>query len=233
MRHAGGRAEARPRLGTDAGVRPSRPRRRRGTRWRDVTGPGGHGRATRRLRDEQLVALARGGDATAFEELVRRHQERVYRVALRLLNDPDDAEDAAQEAFVGAWLGLPRFRADSGFGTWLYRIVTNRCLNVRRARAAAGRTVVPFEEGDAAPTASAAGPEEMAAGRDELEDLRRAIAALTPEQRAAFVLCELEGCSQEEAARILETTVSAVKSRVHRARRELLRALRAAPEGLP
>lgn len=194
---------------------------------------GGH--APRGLRDDQLVALARGGGAGAFEELVRRHQARVYRVALRLLDDPDDAADAAQEAFVQAWLGLSRFRAASGFGTWLYRIVTNRCLNARRARAAWGHAGRPqrLEPGAGAAELLATGPtpEEAAVRRDELAGVRRAVAALTPEQRVAFVLCELEGCSQEEAARVLGVTVSAVKSRVHRARRELLRALRPESSG--
>ncbi len=81
-----------------------------------------------------LVAAARDGDLAAFGLLVRRHQVAVYRVALRMLGTHADAEDVAQEAFVQAWRSLARFRGDSSFGTWLYRIVTNRALNVLSAQ---------------------------------------------------------------------------------------------------
>lgn len=79
--------------------------------------------------DVHLVRAAQLGDLYAFEELVRRHRTRVYRVALRMLANPADAEDAAQDAFVQCWSALPGFRAESSFSTWLVRIVTNRCLN--------------------------------------------------------------------------------------------------------
>ena len=87
-----------------------------------------------RVADRVLVDAARAGDVEAFEVLVRRHQGRVYRVALRLLGSDADAQDAAQETFIRAWRGLGRFRGESAVSTWLYRIVTNRCLNVIAAR---------------------------------------------------------------------------------------------------
>jgi len=170
--------------------------------------------------DARLAALARSGDADAFERLVRRHQVTVYRVAVRLLDIPADAEDAAQDAFLRAWRGLPRFRSGSSFSTWLYRIVTNRCLNVLRSRRWTADTAV---EEAAAPVDK--GPEQIAEVRGELSALTAALGGLTPEQRAAFVLRHLEGCSHEEIAQALGISVPAVKSRLHRARVELLSAM--------
>jgi len=169
--------------------------------------------------DTRLVGLARSGDADAFEHLVRQHQVTVYRVALRLLGDPGEAEDAAQEAFLQAWRGLPRFRSSSSFATWLYRIATNRCLNMLRSR----RGSVPLLDEQRAP--SQAEPEERAQVRAQVAALQAALLSLTPEQRAAFVLRHLEGCSHDEIAQVLAISVPAVKSRLHRARVELLAAM--------
>lgn len=171
------------------------------------------------LADTHLVTQARAGRVDAFEELVRRHRLRVYRVALRMLGDPGEAEDATQDAFVQAWRGMARFRADSAFSTWMYRIVTNRCLNVLRAR----RPDVPLPDDH---RSRKQGPAEVVEAATRIDDLKRAIGRLTPEQRAPVVLRELEGCSYEELAEALDITVPAVKSRLHRARMELVSAMR-------
>lgn len=171
------------------------------------------------LADTHLVTRAKAGRVDAFEELVRRHRLRVYRVALRMLGDPGDAEDATQDAFVQAWRGMSRFRADSAFSTWMYRIVTNRCLNVLRER----RPDSPLPEDH---RATGEGPAEVVEAATRIGDLRRAIERLTPEQRAPVVLRELEGCSYEQLAEALDITVPAVKSRLHRARMELVSAMR-------
>ena len=173
-----------------------------------------------RLSDADLVSRAQAGRLDAFEELVRRHRLAVYRVALRMLGDEGDAEDATQDAFVQAWRKLAGFRADAAFSTWMYRIVTNRCLNMLRAR----RRTEPLPADREAP---ASRPDRIAEGRWQVEDLARAIGRLTPEQRAPLVLRELEGCSYEEIAEALDVSISAVKSRLHRARLELLAAMRA------
>jgi len=169
--------------------------------------------------DAHLVTRARAGRADAFEELVVRHRDRVYRVALRMLGDAREAEDATQDVLLQAWRSLDRFRGDSAFSTWLHRITVNRCLNVQRAR----RPVEPLDTDRPSrdPTVETA-----VESRLELDDVRRAIAGLTPEQRAPLVLRELEGCSYEELADVLDCSVSAVKSRLHRARIELLNAVR-------
>jgi RNA polymerase sigma-70 factor, ECF subfamily len=171
------------------------------------------------LIDADLVSRAQAGRLDAFEELVRRHRTGTYRVALRMLADESDAEDATQDAFVQAWRNLGGFRADAAFSTWMYRIVTNRCLNMLRAR----RHTEPLPADREAPTSR---PDRIAEGRWQLEDLKRAIGRLTPEQRAPLVLRELQGCSYEEIAQALDLSIPAVKSRLHRARLELLDALR-------
>jgi RNA polymerase sigma-70 factor, ECF subfamily len=169
--------------------------------------------------DGDLVSRAQAGRLDAFEELVRRHRLGTYRVALRMLGDESDAEDATQDAFVQAWRKLAGFRADAAFSTWMYRIVTNRCLNMLRAR----RRTDPLPPDREAP---ASRPDRIAEGRWQVEDLQRAIARLTPEQRAPLVLRELEGLSYEQIAETLELSIPAVKSRLHRARLELLAAMR-------
>ena len=171
------------------------------------------------LSDADLVSTAQAGRLDAFEELVRRHRLVVYRVALRMLADEGDAEDATQDAFVQAWRNLAGFRADAAFSTWMYRIVTNRCLNLLRAR----RRTEPLPEGQEAP---ASRPDRIAEARWQVEDLKRAIGRLTPEQRAPLVLREFQGCSYEEISEALDLSIPAVKSRLHRARLELLAAMR-------
>jgi RNA polymerase sigma-70 factor (ECF subfamily) len=169
--------------------------------------------------DADLVSRAQVGRLDAFEELVRRHRLGTYRVALRMLGDESDAEDATQDAFVQAWRNLGGFRADAAFSTWMYRIVTNRCLNMLRAR----RRTEPLPEALEAP---ASRPDRVAEGNWQVEDLKRAIGRLTPQQRAPLVLRELQGCSYEEIAVALDLSIPAVKSRLHRARLELLAAMR-------
>jgi RNA polymerase sigma-70 factor, ECF subfamily len=170
------------------------------------------------LTDADLVARAQAGQLDAFEELVRKHRLATYRVALRMLGDESDAEDATQDAFVQAWRNLGGFRADAAFPTWMYRIVTNRCLNMLRAR----RRTEPLPDDREAP---ASRPDRIAEARWQVEDLKLAILRLTPEQRAPLVLRELQGCSYEEIAEALDVSISAVKSRLHRARLELLSAM--------
>jgi RNA polymerase sigma-70 factor (ECF subfamily) len=181
--------------------------------------PPGHRDETRDPKartDAHLVALARSGSAHAFERLVRRHQQRAYRVALRMLGDSGEAEDATQDAFLQAWRGLARFRAQSSFGTWIYRIVTNRCLSQLRSR--------PVEQAlmEERHASQAQEPSQLAEARGKVQTLQAALLRLSPEQRSAFVLRHLEGYSHEEISDVLGISVPAVKSRIHRARVELL-----------
>ncbi|MBJ7471381.1 MAG: sigma-70 family RNA polymerase sigma factor [Solirubrobacteraceae bacterium] len=159
-----------------------------------------------------LVRAAQRGDLDAFGDLVRRHELQVFRVALRMLGSQADAEDAAQEALVKAWRSIGRFRQGSAFGTWLYRIVTNHCLNVIAAR----RPTMPWDEQRDAD--AGADPASAVQRRAELAELTASISALPAEQRAALVLREFEGLSYEEVAEVLQISLAAVKGRIHRAR---------------
>lgn len=170
--------------------------------------------------DVQLVRAAQAGDVAAFEELVRRHELGVFRVALRMLGSEADAQDAAQDAFVQAWRALASFRAESAFSTWLYRIVTNGCLAML-ASPNRPSTQLSGAEVDPRP-----GPEAIAIDRDELDAVKGAILELTPEQRAPLVLREFEGLSYDEIGEVLDLAPGAVKGRLHRGRLELVRRMR-------
>jgi RNA polymerase sigma-70 factor (ECF subfamily) len=169
-----------------------------------------------RVADRVLVDAARAGDVDAFEVLLRRHEGSVYRVALRLLGSDADAQDATQETFIRAWRGLGRFRGDSAVSTWLYRIVTNRCLNVIAARR-------PAENLDPDLPLSASDPAEITEQRERFTAVARRVMSLVPEQRAAVVLRDFEGLSYEEVAEVLGVSVAAVKGRIHRGRLVVLR----------
>jgi RNA polymerase sigma-70 factor (ECF subfamily) len=172
------------------------------------------------LDDADLVVRARDGeDVEAFAELVHRHRDRAYRVALRITRHPGDAEDVAQEALVRAWRSLPGFRGEARFSTWLYRIVTNLALNRVERRPRVADVELPD---------TAVRSDDPAARTEDAERLTAALAALeqlSPDQRACYVLREIEGLSYEELAEVLETSVPAVKSRLFRARQELTAAL--------
>lgn len=170
------------------------------------------------LSDDLLAARAAEGDEEAFEQLVRRHSAELLRLARRLLGEYGEAEDAVQEAFVSAWRRLPEFRRNAAFGTWMYRIVTNRCLNVLRAR----RPTRPLDEAPE-PRAPeyAVSPERAAESAAAGRALARAMAGLTPEQRACWVLRELHGLSYDEIAAAVGIGEPAVRGRIFRARRHL------------
>lgn len=170
--------------------------------------------------DVHLARSAQAGDAAAFEELVKRHELRVYRLTLRMLDNEVDAQDAAQEAFIQAWRALPSFRAESAFSTWLHRIAANCCL---AALARPGVDTDPLSGTELDPWP---GPEALALERDRFRGLKVAIAQLTPEQRAPLVLREFEGLAYEEIGEILGLSPGAVKGRLHRARLELLKGVR-------
>lgn len=162
-----------------------------------------------------LVRAAQRGDLDAFGELLRRHEGPTYRLALRMLGSPSEAEDAAQDAFLKAWRALPRFQGTSSFSTWLYRITTNRCLDILAAR----RPTDPLDDtrvGDHRddPAARVQQQEQMSA-------LTASIGRLPAEQRAALVLREFEGLSYDEVAEVLQITLPAVKGRIHRARAQI------------
>ncbi|MFI0259297.1 RNA polymerase sigma factor [Streptomyces sp. NPDC017056] len=172
--------------------------------------------------DALLAVRAGEGDEGAFEVLVRRHSAQLLRLATRLLGSRTDAEDAVQDAFVSAWRRIPEFRGDASFPTWMYRIVTNRCLNLLRARR-------PTQDLGSVPEPSApehaSSPVRAAESTAAVEALTRAMAGLTPEQRACWVLRELHALPYEGIAEVVGISHQAVRGRVFRARRYLTEAM--------
>jgi RNA polymerase sigma-70 factor (ECF subfamily) len=173
--------------------------------------------------DAELVVLGREGDEQAFEELVRRHATRVYRLVSRLVADHAAAEDVTQEVFVRAWRGLGSFRGEAEITTWLHRIAVNES-NRLLAREARRELVVYDDVMEKAPDLAADVPErvESAERRRRLELL---LAELPGHYRAAVVLRDVEGYSNEEAADLLELDIRNFKSRLHRGRMALRKQL--------
>ncbi|ANY05489.1 RNA polymerase sigma factor [Pseudonocardia sp. HH130630-07] len=171
--------------------------------------------------EAELVARAQDGDVHAFAELAARHQDALFRVAVRVLGHRADAEDALQEALIDAWRRIGTFRGEAAFSTWMYRIVTNRCTAlVRRAR----RTE-PLPPEDALVAVSGS-PERAAEVDAELTALSGALAELPEEQRTSWVLRELEGLGYAEISQITGATETAVRGRIHRARTALAERMR-------
>jgi RNA polymerase sigma-70 factor, ECF subfamily len=200
-----------------------------GTRhWLAAEGPGAVKLAPMRPASAEaevvLVERARGGDRAAFEELVRRYADRLYAVVLRFVADAGEAQEVTQEAFLRAWRGIHRFEGRSRFFTWLYRIGINEAK--RRAARRPPVTVVSLDD---EPIPEAPDWSQAPETRVRQADLRRlieeAIRALPLEYRAPLILRDVEGLSTQEAAEVMDLGEAAFKSRLHRARLAVRRAL--------
>jgi RNA polymerase sigma-70 factor (ECF subfamily) len=165
--------------------------------------------------DRELVARAQRGDRDAFGELVWRHQDAVYTLAMRLVG-PNLAADVAQEALIRAWKAMPRFRGDASFSTWLHRITVNAAWTQRKR--AARHQAAPLEDRY---EDSGIGPETAGEMADLRTRLLAAIGKLSPGQRAVVVLRDVSGWSHAEIARELGITQTTAKVRLHRARKRL------------
>jgi RNA polymerase sigma-70 factor, ECF subfamily len=169
--------------------------------------------------DAEVLAAHVAGDPDAFAELVRRHRDRLWAVALRTLGDREEAADAVQDALISAYRAAGSFRGDSAVTTWLHRVVVNACLD--RIRRRTSRPTVPL------PGEDILDPVPDTAGRVETAlDVAAALGTLPPEQRAALVLVDMQGWSVEEAAGILGVAPGTIKSRCARGRAKLLPLLR-------
>ncbi|MBI2162304.1 MAG: sigma-70 family RNA polymerase sigma factor [Candidatus Rokubacteria bacterium] len=181
------------------------------------------------LDDLALVERCRAGDVAAFEPLVEKYRQRVYRLAFNVLRDTEEALDAAQEAFIRAYQALPRFRGQSAFYTWLFRITMNVAADRVRQRAARGRAFgterVEEEEWDRTLVDPSEAPDASAARAEERRRIQRALESLPEHHRAIIMLSDLEGLSYREIAEVLGIPMGTVMSRLHNARKRLRQAL--------
>jgi RNA polymerase sigma-70 factor (ECF subfamily) len=169
--------------------------------------------------DRELVVRAQSGDLAAFEELVRRHQQGLFSYLYRMCRNGSDAEELAQAAMVRAWEALAGFRGASSFKTWLYRIGTNLCLNLRTRR----KPVEELPETLAAPDSEQ--PERAFQQKVREDAVREALARLPADQRAALVLSVYQDMSYKEIAQTMGKTVRAVDSLLFRAKTNVRKAL--------
>ena len=175
-------------------------------------------------QEQQWVDAARQGDQSAFEQLVKLYEKRVLALTTRMCKNPADAEEAAQEAFLSAWQGLPFFRGDASFSTWLYRLASNACVDLLRRegrrQSAAGPSLndeeVQLEVPDTAPS-----PQEQAERSELRQQIEAGLQALTPDHRQVLILREMHQLSYDEISQVLDVDVGTVKSRINRGRKQL------------
>lgn len=177
---------------------------------------------------ERLVERARRGDRAAFGQLVDEYKDKIYNYVARMLNDPYEAEDVTQEAFLRAYRSLPRFRGASSFHTWLYRIASNLAIDVVRKRKRSEPTYSldePLESDDGEYEREipddTGGPEARTSTRETRVAVRRAIMELPEKLRDVMILYELQGETYEDIAEILDVPLGTVKSRLFNARNRL------------
>lgn len=182
------------------------------------------------MSDKELAEKAKAGDQSAFEQLVIENQNKVYSLALRLVNDREEAADLAQEAFVKAWQGLSSFQGESSFATWVYRLTTNVCIDhlrkkKRRKGVEPSVSLNDEESGWAEPADRESDPQLLLERSERGKALARALARLPDWQRRTLVLRELSGLSYQEIGDALDIDLGTVKSRIARARLSLRKIL--------
>lgn len=176
-----------------------------------------------KANDLRLINKFKAGDASAFEEIILKYQDRIYNVCRYMLGNAQDAEDAAQDTFIKAYQNLNKFRPEASLYTWLYRIAVNTCLDYKK-RPFFASLFRKSEEGDefvSEPSSHWPSPEKLYESKQIGLALHNSIRKLPSRLRKAIVLKEIEGLSYEEIADILEVSIGTVKSRISRAREEL------------
>ena len=182
--------------------------------------------------DQQLVARAQRGEKHAFELLVAKYQRKLARLIGRLVRDPAEVEDVAQEAFIKAYRALPQFRGESAFYTWLYRIGVNSAKNylMNQGRRAPTSTEKDAEEAETFEEAEQLRdnntPESILMSRQVADTVNSAMARLPEELRTAISLREIEGMSYDEIADVMDCPIGTVRSRIFRAREAIAADLR-------
>lgn len=187
--------------------------------------------------DEHLVALAQSGDSSAFERLAIRHRDGTYRLALRIVSRPEDAEDVNQDVWLSIYTHIGRFRAESSFQTWIHRIAYNRSLQIRRCQ---GRSALDLADGGFEDdrtlllAAREKTPEDSAILNEQRATLGALMGKLADKYRSALCLWALDSKSIEQMSRELRISYGAAKTRLHRARLQFQQAARRSERaGLP
>ncbi len=190
----------------------------------------GRGASSPEMADVSLVRRTKAGDVSAFEELFRRYQKRVYNMAYRLVGNESDASELTQEVFVKVFNSIGRLRAEEAFLTWLRTVTVNVCRDFGRRKKPNTESLdatVKFEDGEVSREIAdpSIGPEKQLLLDDKQQAIRRAVSTLSPEHRTVIVLHHLEGMDVSEIAKMLDSPIGTVKSRLSRAREELKRKL--------
>ncbi len=182
--------------------------------------------------DRELVRESRRGDKEAFRELVERHQRKILSVAIGMVHNRDDALELTQETFVKAFENLSKFKGESSFYTWLYRIVVNLAIDFRRRDRRHGTVSLADRPGGgedlemSLPDQRLADPYQQAKSHEIGERVRQAIDELTPDHKVVILLREVEGLSYEDISRVMQCSKGTVMSRLHYARKKLQSKLR-------
>ena len=182
------------------------------------------------MQDDLLIKRAANGDEQAFEKLLLAHQKNVYNLCYRMVQDPDDALDLSQEAFLKAWRSLSTYQFDAAFSTWLYRLTTNVCIDFLRRRTRQAHTSLTAEDDEeegrefSVPD-PAPGPEEQAITNDRKQAVSDAMQKLPEDYRLVLQLRVVEDLPYEQIAQIMQVPVGTVKSRLSRARLQLKKIL--------
>ncbi len=177
--------------------------------------------------DEELIGQARSGDDRAYAELIRRNHAKIFGLCVSMLHNTTMAEDAAQEVFLKAYQSLDRFKGQSAFSTWLYRVASNHCLDLLRKsarRPAESLEAILETEGDRVSRLLRAPDEERRA--EDADLVRRVLASLPPDYRLILTLREAQGLSYEEIMAVMDCSLDSVKARLRRAREAALEGLR-------
>lgn len=171
--------------------------------------------------DAELIFATRRGDKAAYGALVRKYQDRLFTALVHVCGGREEAEDAAQDAFVQAFLKLASFEGQSSFYTWLYRIAFNTAISRRRRQRPDVSVDRSREIAGHEPTDGREGVEEQLLRQERAAMVQQALGQLNAEHRAILVLREMEGCDYDAIAEILDLPIGTVRSRLHRARQQL------------
>ncbi|MBR4099144.1 MAG: sigma-70 family RNA polymerase sigma factor [Clostridium sp.] len=175
------------------------------------------------MTESELVARAKAGDQDAFRQLIEDNEKRVYTLCLRMCGDGEDARDLAQEAFLSAWRGLPSFKGDSSFSTWVYRLASNSCIDFlrKRKRRQTAAPTASLDDPDT-PWMEPSDPQQDPQRQLERQELRYAVrqglSQLPEQHRQILVMREISGLSYQEIGQVLDLPPGTVKSRIARAR---------------